>query len=125
MGRRSDEFFKKIKGAVPVTPDEDRNFELGMEAERHEKLADSVAERVVDAIAEQVLAQVQTKRPGAPRKTEGDVKLLEELMNKHRAETKHGKKEFLNVVCGKDAIQNKRANERYRAALKALKSRNT
>jgi hypothetical protein len=125
MGRKSDEYFDKIKGALPVTEEEDWNFERGMEARGQEELADAVAERVVDAVAERVLAQLRTKRPGAPGKAEADIKLLEELMNKHQTDTRHARKEFLDVIYTKDGIQKKRANERYRAALKALKARNT
>jgi len=97
-----------------VTEVEQQIFELAMEEQRQEKLADAIAERLLTQ-----------KRPGAPRKTKDDVKFLEELMNKHRFDTKHAQKEFLNVVCKRDHIQNKRASERYRSALKELKSRNT
>jgi hypothetical protein len=100
-----------------VTEEEEQIFELAVEAERQEKLADDIAERV--------LAQVQTKPPGAPRKTEGDVKLLGELINTHRGDTKHAKKQFLDVICEQFGIKNKRANERYRAAWKVLGNRNT
>jgi hypothetical protein len=125
MRRKSDEYFDKIKGAVPVTEEEDWNFEKGMEAREREELADTVAKQVTDALVERLGAPVQKKVAGAPRKTEGDVKLLEELSNKHRGDMKHAKKEFLDIICEQFGIKNKRANERYRAAWKVLGNRNT
>ncbi len=107
---------QKVKGAVPTNEQEEQLLELAIEEERIEKIAKAVVEWQ---------AQSPKKLPGAPRKTEGDLHLVEQLMNKHHGNTKLAQKEFLDIICKRDDISNKRGSERYRLALKGFKSRNT
>jgi hypothetical protein len=116
MRRKSDELFKKIRGAVPADEAEEQIFDLAMEEQRLEKIADAVAEQ---------LALSPKKPPGAPRKTEGDPKYIEELFTKHHGDMKLVQRDFLKVIGKRDDITKKSCGERYRKALRAFKSRNT
>jgi hypothetical protein len=89
MSRKSDQLFKKIRGAVPANEAEEQIFDLAMEEQRLEKIADAVAER---------LALSPKKPPGAPRKTEGDPKYIEELFNKHHGDMKLGRVDGFSQV---------------------------
>jgi hypothetical protein len=109
-----DLYKKTVKGALPMDEKEEQLFELAMEEQREAEIDDAI----------RVLSQLPRKPPGRPRTTEGDVKLLGELMNKHKCDAKLVKKEFLNIVCEQYGITNKSGSQRYRTAFSAF-NRNT
>jgi hypothetical protein len=117
MGTKYRDLYKKeVKGALPTNDKEEQLFELAMEEEQLEKIADAVVEK---------LGQSPKKPPGAPRNTEGDLSLVEELMDKHHSDTRLAQNEFIKIVCKRHDITKKRGSERFRTALKLFKSRNT
>jgi hypothetical protein len=109
-----DLYKQKRKHAIDLTPEE-WNLQYLAERERlNEEIADAVIEK---------LTQQQNRRPGAPRKTAGDVQLAGKLMAKHQGNTKLARQEFSRLVCAQDDIEKKRARDRFRVALKTIQTK--
>jgi hypothetical protein len=108
-----DLYKTKVKGAVPVTEDEQSLFDLAMREQEQEDIADAVTEK---------LASRPRRRGGAPRKTGGDVELVAKVLKKHQGDTKLARQEFTKSVGDRDNIKKKRAGERFKAALKTIRA---
>ena len=107
-----DRYKAMVKGAVPVTEEEEALFKLAMEEERREEIAEDIAHAVLEKLDQ------RDRKVGAPRKTGGDIELVDRLMAKHQGNTKLVRREFSKVVCDQDNVQKKRAGERFRTAFK-------
>lgn len=103
-----DLYAATVKGAIPIPENEYEEFiwELAQMEEENEQLKTELAKR----------------KGGAPRKTSGDAGLAQKLINESGGNLKLAKQKFMKVVTKQDQIGKKRATERFRAAVKSLKT---
>jgi hypothetical protein len=106
-----DLYKAKVKGAVPVTDEEQDLLRRALEEEKEESLAIAVAEQL----------EARKRKPGAPRKVGGDLELARQLMAKNADDENAARNDFIRVMGEQGQCEPKRARARFKAALGRIK----
>jgi hypothetical protein len=110
----SDLYKEKVKSAIPITTDEQNLFHLMMQEKRNNELAEEIAN---------IIDKRQHRRVGAPRKTQGDIEQIKQLMAAQEGELKLVRQKFIKAVCERDHIEKKQARHRFKTAMSILEGK--
>ncbi len=114
MSHKYRNAWAKLKKAIPTNREEEALFDLMMEEERRERLENAIA----------TLAELKPKgQVGAPRKTGGDVDLVERLIAKRSGDTRLARQDFIKEVTKQDGCGKKRATARFKAGLDIIRKK--